>query len=522
MVPSGHSRATGGCHDRPVSAETDRDDTTPRTWAWHPILFGIGWVFANYVDTGVHLQTTFRVAAVVLVALALVLLGLRLASRSWHIAGIATTALLTILVAPDPVASLYLVVGFILATAVYLVARGTFARRTRISRLTTGLNAVAAIFLLLSLVRGVVNGTVVAGAGDVASAFGPPAIAGSTDGEGLPDIYLVVLDGYPRADTIRDRLGGDNDAFISELESRGFEVASASTSGYMYSDLAFTSLFHGRHLVEIPELEDSLAGATLPAADRQALNAAPLLELFRAHGYTTIANAQAWDEPALRTVDRHVDGSGLNEFERHMLRGTLIGATWEVIDEGLNGTLLVPWVIDGLDFIRSSPDIDVPGPRFVFTHIPSPHFPIVFEADGTRAPSTFVTAHPDQVKAPEADVVEAYLGQVAFLNAELLVALDSMDVPDDAIVIVMSDHGPEFGLRWYDEANTEFDVRFATLFASRNADGMFTDDVFLSEVLPRLARGVLGEPVTMPARRFFSNDAVDKFSTLTEVADPWH
>ena len=521
MVPSGHSHCTGDWHHRPVSADTTRDDTATRPWPWHPFLFGIGWVAANYVDTGVHLQTVVRVVALVLVTLALVLLALRLALRSWHLAGIGATALLTIVVAPDPVASLYLVAGFILATAVYLVAKGTIARGLGIGRLSTGLNVVAAIFLLLSLVRGVGNGTVAAGVGDVSSALGPSAAHGTADGEGLPDIYLVVLDGYPRADTVRARLGGNPDPFLRELSDRGFEVASASTSGYMYSDLAFTSLFHGRHLVEIPELEASIAGATLPAADRQALNAAPLLELFRAHGYTTIANAQAWDEPALRAVDRYVDGSGLNEFERHMLSGTLIGATWEVLDEGLDGTLVAPWVTDGFDFLQSSPDLDVVGPRLVFAHFPSPHFPIVFAADGSRAASTFVTAHPDQVEAPADEVAAAYLGQVEFLNAQLLATLDSMDVPDDAIVVVMSDHGPEFGLSWFDEASTEFDVRFASFFASRNAEDMFTDDVFFTEVLSRLARDVLGEPVEMPARRFFSNDAVDKFSTLTEIADPW-
>jgi hypothetical protein len=36
-----------------------------------------------------------------------------------------------------------------------------------------------------------------------------------------------------------------------------------------------------------------------------------------------------------------------------------------------------------------------------------------------------------------------------------------------------------------------------------------------------LARDVLHEPVVLPDRRFFSNEANDKFGTLAEVPDPW-
>jgi hypothetical protein len=36
-----------------------------------------------------------------------------------------------------------------------------------------------------------------------------------------------------------------------------------------------------------------------------------------------------------------------------------------------------------------------------------------------------------------------------------------------------------------------------------------------------LARDLLDEAVELPDRRFFSNEANDKFQTLAEVPDPW-
>jgi arylsulfatase A-like enzyme len=251
------------------------------------------------------------------------------------------------------------------------------------------------------------------------------------------------------------------------------------------------------------------------------LNAAPLLQLFRDHGYATIANAQAWEEPSIRNVDVFVDGSGMNELERYLLRATLIGAIWEVIDRGLDASLMVPWVTDALAFLEQSSDIETSQPRLVFAHVPSPHFPIVFAADGSRAPNVFSTRHPDQVDALPDGVTAAYLGQVEFLNRQLLDTIDAMQLPEDAVVILMSDHGPEFGLQWFDQAETDFEVRFASFFAARNADGVFRDDVFVTEVLSALAGGLLGEPTEAPERRFYSSHGVEKLSTLTEVADPW-
>jgi hypothetical protein len=86
--------------------------------------------------------------------------------------------------------------------------------------------------------------------------------------------------------------------------------------------------------------------------------------------------------------------------------------------------------------------------------------------------------------------------------------------------VVMSDHGPEFGLHWFDEENTEFNVRFASFFAAKNTTA-FADDVRVPEVFALLARDLLDEQVEIPARRFFSNEAERKFQTLREVPDPW-
>ena len=517
---------SSGCARTAICNHPDVSSTEPRPprlsrWPWHPFLFAFGWVFASYVDAGVHTLASLRSTVVVLFAVGVLLFLVWWVTRRTSIAAIATTGLFAVFVSSDPVLSLWILVAIIIAIAGYLIAKGTVAHSLSADDLSGWLNVLSVALIVVIGAQGALNGTLAAAPGDLVGRLDPAVPAAGGDAkERPPDVYIIVLDGYPRADTVVSSLGGDNSGFLNALEDRGFTAADASTSGYMYTDLSFTSLFHGRHLVDIAALGPVLHGAREPSLDRQVLNAAPLLRVFREHGYSTIANAQAWDEPALRDVDIYVEGTGLNEFERHLLRSTLAGEVWEAIDKGFEGTLLAPWVRDAFRFLELAPDLDVPGPRLVFTHVPLPHFPIIFTKSGARADPRFTTSHPDQARASAAEVTQAYLDELAYLNRMTLETLDAMALPEGAIVIVMSDHGPEFGLHWFDEENTDFKVRFASLFAAKNGDG-FPNDVFVTEVLAILARDLLGEPIQYPERRFFSNEAGDKFQTLKEMADPW-
>ena len=49
----------------------------------------------------------------------------------------------------------------------------------------------------------------------------------------LPDIYYIIFDRYPRADSLKDFYDFDNSEFISYLETKGFYVASESNANYL-------------------------------------------------------------------------------------------------------------------------------------------------------------------------------------------------------------------------------------------------------------------------------------------------
>ena len=476
-------------------------------------------MLAAQIETGVQLQATGRVWLGALLVAAGVFLAWLAGTRRSHVAGIGATATLWLLASKDlgRFGLGVLVIGASLA--LYIILRRVMHGRLSVPDVTGALNLVTLSLLAVAMVQGTMNGALPSTIRDLTREA--PSNAPSQAEPGRPDIYLVVLDGYPRADVLAEVSGMDNAPFLAELERRGFTVAAESRSSYMYTDLLVTALLHGRQLVDIPALDPLGDGRSLPALGRSVLNAAPLVEQLRDLGYVTIANAQAWDEPGLRAVDIYMEASGLNEFEREMWWNTLPGSLMELRGPVVNQDALEPWVHDGFEALERSARIETDQPRFAFIHVPSPHFPIIFASDGSRADPRFGRSHPSQVEASRAELREAYAGQVAYLNGRLIGALDEMDLAPDAIVILMGDHGPEFGLDWNDGPGSDLAVRFGAFFAARAPAGIYDDNANVAESLLNLLREWGATDVPSLDDRFFASDALEKHATMVEVESPW-
>ena len=114
-------------------------------------------------------------------------------------------------------------------------------------------------------------------------------------------------------------------------------------------------------------------------------------------------------------------------------------------------------------------------PKLVFTHVGSPHLPVVFAADGGPAsPDLFGFTASDPAASPTA-FRKGYVDQIKYLNASVLAAIEPLiGRPDDPIVIVMSDHGSELKLDWSSALNSDLRERFGNFFAAtRRAKPLF-------------------------------------------------
>jgi hypothetical protein len=67
----------------------------------------------------------------------------------------------------------------------------------------------------------------------------PVQVTGTPNG---PNIYIVLLDGYPRRDTLMDAMGIDNGPFEEALAQRVFDVYDEAHSDRRYTDLTLMTL----------------------------------------------------------------------------------------------------------------------------------------------------------------------------------------------------------------------------------------------------------------------------------------
>jgi hypothetical protein len=356
------------------------------------------------------------------------------------------------------------------------VAVAVLAMESRLGRIpwrtVTGVANVIGLTMLIALLgRSIVNDDVRSLVADV----GGPASerihgqASATD----PDIFVIMLDGHPRTDTLLDLVGVDDSAFVAALGDRGFRVARRSHSNYTFTMGTLASTFQMRPLDQLISLDDPVLREVKSKEElRDAIADGPVLEAFRRQGYEIVAVGSGYVGADLVSADRRFDTGAVSEFEIALIR--LLGLP--VIIDNLAPTWLTGSLADRIDdnlalvpAIAADPRSE-DRPRFAFVHIPSPHAPPVFRADGSVAPGEAERLMDWDRRLDPKTLRDAFEGHLAVLDRKVLATLDALDdVPSDRerIVLVFSDHGSRL------DAVSDRGLRehAANLFASRFPDG---------------------------------------------------
>ncbi len=129
-------------------------------------------------------------------------------------------------------------------------------------------------------------------------------------------------------------------------------------------------------------------------------------------------------------------------------------------------------ILSAFQHLEEAPSI--PGPKFVFVHIISPHGPYIFGPNGepvtNEGPFTLTENEVDEDRARD---VPRYLDQLVYVNSRLVSAIDAILSNSDRppIIILQSDHGPGFGKRWANPTHPEMTDRYSILNAYYFPDG---------------------------------------------------
>ena len=408
-------------------------------WPFYPVAIAAAIVLVLFTDSTAAVAALPRPLLVVcIITLALQLVG-SLVTRSRH-AGAFISVLAVLALAGLPgLAVALLGVPFALIAAAFILRR--VVPTLPWSQATQLLNAVAAILLALTL------GTTWQ-AGALVPPPGPPAGEAAPDAGERPDVYLILLDAYPRADTLQNDFGFDNGPFLAEMEALGFDTARASRSNYNTTNLTLASMLNMARLDSIEAIADPppQVRAQYRLVTR-VISEARGLDEFRRRGYEVVTVPPAFSDVTLHSADRIVDNGGLTDFEFSVLQSGLLRV---VVPDAIGGWMLDSSrsrVLDALESTVSLARERGGPPKLALTHVLSPHEPNVFGADGS--PRNGWPCFPRECSIFDGGqrygdgVIEPTIGQVEYLNR--LIVETSREIiassEEPPVILVFSDHG---------------------------------------------------------------------------------
>jgi hypothetical protein len=261
-----------------------------------------------------------------------------------------------------------------------------------------------------------------------------------------PDIYFIILDGYGRDDILRDLYGFDNSEFASFLRDSGFYIADQSSPNYPQTELSISSSMNLQYLDGFVEgFGDTSDRSPL----RELMQHTVLRRFLKDHGYTFVALPSAALFAQITDADAYYNtiSGGVNEFEGLVLSSTIAGVfaeSWGVELPVQSYGLHKRYILSALETLQTVPEI--PGPKFVFAHILSPHPPFIFDREGNFVipDRPYSTWDASLFPGTTEEYIKGYTDQMVFINSEMMRVITNIleKSASPPIIIIMGDHGP--------------------------------------------------------------------------------
>lgn len=276
-----------------------------------------------------------------------------------------------------------------------------------------------------------------------------------------PDIYHIVLDGYARADVLRDYYGHDNEPFLAALRERGFGIGDGARVNYNWTFLSLTSVLNFDYLHTL------LPGALAPDRSErgpiyQALRDNRVARFLRERGYRIVHLRSSWSGTVENPFADDEIGCGGSPFENEYLRA-IAEISWLKVMESAETADLAACHLGRLQALGAQ--ARRPGPKFVFAHFVPPHHPYLFDSRGEVLRHATI-ANQFDAQARLWDRRDAYLEQLKFVNATMIDLVERLlaESARPPVIIIQSDHGP--GISEGLSPEEWLHVRFANLLAA--------------------------------------------------------
>ena len=273
-------------------------------------------------------------------------------------------------------------------------------------------------------------------------------VSGALDCSSTPDIYLIILDGYGRADVLQELYGLDNQPFLADLRLKGFYVADESHTNYTQTVFSIPAVLNFSYIDPPGGSQDD------DQYFRERIVENELVRLLKGCAYRLAALESGFYFTDDLGADLPlVEGGTLNEFEDLLLADSPLAVLAEVFDAQPPAQSYAAHrqrILAGFEKLKAA--ARVPGPKLVFAHLILPHPPFVFAADGssTQPEQGYALNDGDDFEGDLAEYTAGYAAQLQFVNRELAGTIDALlaDSSTPPVIILQSDHGPGGRLDW--------------------------------------------------------------------------
>lgn len=280
------------------------------------------------------------------------------------------------------------------------------------------------------------------------SAIEAPASSGET-----PDIYYIIVDAHGRSDVVRDIYGYDNSFFINSLKEKGFFVADQSHSNYVQTTLSLSSSLNYEYLNDLELNPESTDRGAL----KDLILHSKIRRFLEQSGYKTVAFSSGYSSTNFDDADIIIEYKPhkmFTDFEDLLLSTSLI----RILDKETQNKWFVDplqcdnrrgYILNIFENLKTIPKI--PGKKFVFAHILSPHPPFIFDANGNPVERGGCRVNDGEYfTGTKEDYMLGYPEQMIYIDKLLEETVTEIlnNSPTPPIIIIQGDHGSGMMLDW--------------------------------------------------------------------------
>ena len=306
-----------------------------------------------------------------------------------------------------------------------------------------------------------------------------------SESDSLPNVYYIILDGYPRNDVLKKYLNFDNSEFTNFLNQRGFHVAENSHANYSSSSTSISATMNMNYINFLADEigEDSRNYNLLIGKDFGLYADNQVMKSFKSMGYKVAK---------IGSVPMHLHEIPLADFSPcyktvHLMDNRLLHA---VGSTSMVGYFIERWSEDLQRQIILCAFEELPKisgyyeePVFVWSHIMIPHYPLIFGPNGepiTPGKPLLAMNHPEYTDSGW-DVKTQFIQQLQFTNKKSMELINKiLENEKQAIIIIQSDHGSGFDINLQDPVDDDVFQRLANFnaiyFPDEKHREMLTDD----------------------------------------------